>query len=625
MNLELLDPFRKQIPDRIDSTLDLPTTFHFRKQIDPKGKGSKKVAIDEDWKSANHIAFNRRGSYIAVGYASGTVGVFDVLSRTVSSLYRQETTNGSSSSSSSSSQSGANNNKGRKTIKDSALSLDDQGVTSLSWSRRSRTLLVGSLGNPEVRLIDTTHPFGPEECCTGVQISENKDTDDDNPRSQSPAPLDSKDIGTRSGSQTPFREKLGKDHFKKPARLQTRMIKTHEGISFPPPSSISDDDREEIKSFSPASKSTKRRYPWVEFSFPRGIGNSLQIHPRNPCAGQTVLKDGSLVAFCVPKAGFEEVGSSSKARATKKKGEKNLTEPGDEKRKRKIPKVSIATLFKGDEYEVFCSAFDPHGNKIYAATKDGKLLGFEVKVIFDLIARGCDKIPPLEPRFVIQIPGNAWAWYIVVSRNGRHLVVNSSDGALRLYDTKTCWERPSEGDKPLFVFQNVVTKVKFASCDLSGDGEYLVGGAQGSDAKYELYIWNTSTGAMMDKLTGSNAELYSVAWHPTRSFLAVAADDGLVDIWGPRINWTAFAPDFQALPRNVEYMECEDEFDIVEDAKEGSASKDEDSEEDKFVDILTVEPVPVFQSDSEDEEDVFTFEPAVGKPSSGKGGGDNTN
>ncbi|OEU13663.1 hypothetical protein FRACYDRAFT_154867, partial [Fragilariopsis cylindrus CCMP1102] len=110
-------------------------------------------------------------------------------------------------------------------------------------------------------------------------------------------------------------------------------------------------------------------------------------------------------------------------------------------------------------------------------------------------------------------------------------------------------------------FQDVVTKIKFVSCDISGDGEYIVGGAQGNDTKYELYIWNTTTGALMDKLTGSNVQLYSVAWHPTRSFLAVAAADGLVDVWGPRINWTAFAPDFQALPNNVEYLECEDEFD----------------------------------------------------------------
>jgi hypothetical protein len=523
MNLELLDPFRKQIPDRIDSTLDLPSALHFRKKINPKKKGSKKVTVDEDWKSANHISFNRRGSYIAVGYGSGTVGVFDVLSRTISSIHRQDAEPSTPSSSS------PGNSKSSKT-KDGGV--DDHGVTSLSWSRRSRTLLVGSLGNPGVRLIDTTHPFGPEECCAGIKLDETKDTEEDNQRSQSPTQLDSKDSPSRSSKKTPFKEKIGKDHFKKPAQLKTRIIETQEGLSFSTPTSTADND-EERKSFLSANKSTKRRYPSVDFSFPRGIGNSLQIHPRDPCAGQTVLKDGSLVAFCVPKAGFEET-SSAKADES---GDISRAGSGDGNRKQKQPKVNVATLFSGDEYEVFCAAFDPQGEKIYAATKDGKLLGFEVKQIFDLIAMGGDAIPPLEPSFVIQIPGNAWAWQIVVSRNGRYLVVNSTDAALRLYNTKECWEMPTEV-KPLFVFQNVVTKVKFVSCDLSGDGEYVVGGAQGNDAKYELYIWNTTTGALMDKLTGSNAELYSVAWHPTRSFVAVAAADGLVDIWGPRINWT---------------------------------------------------------------------------------------
>lgn len=543
MNLELLDPFRKQIPDRIDSTLDLPSSLHLRKGVDSKKKISKKLTIDEDWKSANHVSFNRRGSYIAVGYGSGTVGVFDVLSRTVSSLYRQEV---GPSSSTDETKSGKSKDSG----------VDDHGVTSMSWSRRSRTLLVGSLGNPQVRLIDTTHPFGPEECCTGIQLDENKDVDDDNDRPNT-NPVVSKDNADTSGKTTPFKEKLGKDHFKKPAQLQTRIIETQEGLSFSTPSSRVDSDR---KLFMPANKSTKRRYPSVEFSFPRGIGNSLQIHPRDPCAGQTVLKDGSLVAFSVPRSGFEEQVST-----TDDGGDEEME--GAETSNEKQPKVNVATLFSGDEYEVFCSAFDPQGEKIYAATKDGKLLGFEVKQIFDLIAKGCDAIPPLEPTFVIQIPGNAWTWQIVVSRNGRYLVVNSTDAALRLYSTKECWETPAEVEKPLFVFQNVVTKVKFVSCDLSGDGEYIVGGAQGNDAKYELYIWNTSTGALMDKLTGSNAEIYSLAWHPTRSFIAVAADDGLVDVWGPRINWTGkfckicidtFQCVFNGKSRNVLMVFCFD-------------------------------------------------------------------
>ena len=51
-------------------------------------------------------------------------------------------------------------------------------------------------------------------------------------------------------------------------------------------------------------------------------------------------------------------------------------------------------------------------------------------------------------------------------------------------------------------------------------------------------------------------------------------------------------------------------------------SKEEDNIENNTVDILTIEHVPVFQSDSEDEEEVFMFETAISKPTSGgKGGG----
>jgi WD40 repeat protein len=302
------------------------------------------------------------------------------------------------------------------------------------------------------------------------------------------------------------------------------------------------------------------------------------------------LSDGSLVAFWVPISGWEE---------------EEEHEPAP------VPTVKLATIFKSTTHFITCAAFDPHGDKIYAATKDGNLLGFEVASIFDHFARNASNIPMIKPSFTILIPGGATVWHLLVSRNGRYLVVNSSDAALRLYATKECWTTPEEVEKPTWVFQDVVSKVKFASCDVSGDAEFVVGGANGNDNKYELYIWNTSTGALMDKLTGAPVQLYSVAWHPTRSFLAVATSDGLIDVWGPRINWTAFAPDFQALPANVEYVEREDEFDIDEDEKGDEPKKEEDEEENDNVDVVHVEPVPVFASDSEDEEGVFCFETKI--------------
>ena len=123
--------------------------------------------------------------------------------------------------------------------------------------------------------------------------------------------------------------------------------------------------------------------------------------------------------------------------------------------------------------------------------------------------------------------------------------------------------------------------------------------------------------------------------------MAVATSDGLIDMWGPRINWTAFAPDFQALPRNVEYVEREDEFDQVavdsgkssscevsmdvdDPSSDGNGNKakttkltttlpshEEEVTMDTVVDVQTIRPVPVFASDSEDETQVFSFETKV--------------
>ena len=56
------------------------------------------------------------------------------------------------------------------------------------------------------------------------------------------------------------------------------------------------------------------------------------------------------------------------------------------------------------------------------------------------------------------------------------------------------------------------------------------------------------------------SDLTCLTYHPTRSCLATGAAAGFVLLWGIPMNWTAFAPDFQALPKNVEYVEKEDEF-----------------------------------------------------------------
>ena len=98
MNLSLLDPFQRQIPDRIDATLQLPAHLHFRTPVPVNeipgaplyGSPTSAAVVDSEWKAVYHVAYNRRGTYLAAGYGSGCVGVHNLLSRTLSALYRQE-------------------------------------------------------------------------------------------------------------------------------------------------------------------------------------------------------------------------------------------------------------------------------------------------------------------------------------------------------------------------------------------------------------------------------------------------------------------------------------------------------------------------------------------------------
>jgi hypothetical protein len=55
-------------------------------------------------------------------------------------------------------------------------------------------------------------------------------------------------------------------------------------------------------------------------------------------------------------------------------------------------------------------------------------------------------------------------------------------------------------------------------------------------------------------------------------------------------NWSAFAPDFKELEENVEYIEREDEFDVV-DAATAVARKAAECAYDEEVDVTTIERV----------------------------------
>ncbi|KAL3925055.1 MAG: hypothetical protein SGILL_000660 [Bacillariaceae sp.] len=599
MNLELLDPFRRQVPDRIDSTLSLPEAL---KNIDIDGNiQTAPVSIHPSNKpppplSAHHIAFNRRGSYVAVGYANGTIAVYDVLSRTVSSVYRlniavgvdddeNENEKGPercvAAAAATAAETAKSATKTNTSKKDNDGDTDDDGQTDDE----------NELDNDDAGE-DSDDDENEDERSGADAVKTSRAMTCDSFATDTRTQLDQQLLATRHVPvQTVNAAKTDTSSKQQP------MLKKRRRSLQPLVQAI----QSSSSSSSSSSPTTTRRYPAVTFDLPHPIGSTLQIHPKDSLSGFSVLQDGSLVIFVVPAAAFEE------------------SKDGDDENSRNSKiKVLVSTVFADSQYTLTCACLDPHGEKLYAGTQEGKMLGFEVKDLWDRLEsispqEDDTKISVLEPSFIIPVPGGASVWHMVVSRNGKYVVLNSADAALRLYSTIECWTAPEEVEKPLFVFQDVVNKVKFASCDISGDGEFVAGGAQGEDTKYEVYVWNTTTGVLADKLTGAPVDLYSIAWQPTRTFLAVAASDGLVDVWGPRVNWTAFAPDFQALPHNVEYVEREDEFDEVAVAEKANSNEkkdgnDNEDEEKATVDILTLHKIPVFQSDSEEEENVFHFD-----------------
>ena len=640
MNLELLDPFRKQIPDRVDATLDLPKDMH----------GQPPKPYNREWRSAYHLSFNRRGTYLAVGYATGAVAVHDFLSRTLSGLYPCNKHNKAAkikglsnpamppndkdgTGETGKGKDGASEKEKEKSTKKTSRKWNfPNGVSSVTWSRRSRTMLVGGPGDNHVRLIDTTHPLGPEECVTGIskggtsqptakEVVEKDADQQDDPYMGPPKQRLSVLQPEPSDPSNPV---------KFVRVLHATEIKMKADMSLPDKATavLQDEHDEQVRRRNEQEKGirkkngalvspTRDRYSYLVLDLPGTAGSSLQVHPKDPTAGMIVMANGDLIVFRAPSIAWRYAKGID------------------------VPDLSYKYTTVWDhtikEEKVVCAAFSHVGDRIYMATNKGKLVGLDVGHLFYTLSTTSKVVPPPMLRFRVSVGGGS-PWNIIVSRNGKHLLLNCSDGALRMFHTAACWESGDgadndneEGSKrkapdiKAKVFQDVVSKQPFVSCDFSGDGEYVVGGVNRQDDKYELYLWNTATGALLDQLTGAQVSLYSVAWHPTRSFLAVATSDGLVDVWGPRMDWTAFAPDFQALPMNVEYVEQEDEFDLVVGKTDHSDDNGDNGPDQDVVDVLAVDKVPVFASDSESESEVFSFRPKSINLMSNRGRGRNDN
>eukprot|EP01112_Ceratiomyxa_fruticulosa_P017226 TRINITY_DN5330_c0_g1_i1.p1 TRINITY_DN5330_c0_g1~~TRINITY_DN5330_c0_g1_i1.p1 ORF type:complete len:448 (+),score=102.20 TRINITY_DN5330_c0_g1_i1:170-1345(+) len=233
------------------------------------------------------------------------------------------------------------------------------------------------------------------------------------------------------------------------------------------------------------------------------------------------------------------------------------------------------------------ATFSKKGDFIYTADSKGNISVISVST--------------LQITRTFKVAGGATVKALEISSNGKFLLVNSTDKIVRLYDAETHVLKNE--------FQDVVSKMQWKKCCLSYNGDYVIGGSA-QKSQHNIYIWSQQ-GQLVKMLEGPKEGIMDLVWHPQRPIIASCSTQGVIYVWATNYqeNWSAFAPDFKELEENEEYVEREDEFDVV-DEEEEKKKKVEQEEEDE-VDIMTVDKIATFSSDEED--DLF-YLPTVPEP-----------
>ncbi|KAF7145051.1 hypothetical protein RHSIM_Rhsim04G0193600 [Rhododendron simsii] len=271
-------------------------------------------------------------------------------------------------------------------------------------------------------------------------------------------------------------------------------------------------------------------------------------------------------------------------------------------------------------YTPVAACFNKHGDLIYVGNSKGEILIIDHKNV--------------KVHGVVPITGGAVIKNIVFSRNGQYLLTNSNDRTIRIYenllplkgglkaldessnipyDVEGVERLKAVGGKCLALFrefQDAITKIHWKAPCFSGDGEWVVGGSA-SKGEHKIYIWDRA-GHLVKILEGPREALVDLAWHPVHPIVVSVSHTGLVYIWAKDYteNWSAFAPDFKELEENEEYVEREDEFDLMPETEK---VKESEVDEDDEVDIVTVDVDSAF-SDSDMSQEEICFLPAIPCP-----------
>jgi len=213
-----------------------------------------------------------------------------------------------------------------------------------------------------------------------------------------------------------------------------------------------------------------------------------------------------------------------------------------------------------------CASFNTSGDRIYVGSNSGTVTVYRVDTLQRIssfyISTEKSGLPPA-------IKGFAF------SQNGKQFLVNSSDKFIRLYNSSDNSVVHELCDRVVMVQWNCFS---FA-------GEDFIIAASSDKGEHKIYVWNREFGGLAKILEGPTDIILDIAWHPNRNVLACGTCSGSLYIWTKPSteSWSAYAPGFTELEENQEYIEKENEFDMVEEMRQ---QKQEIIEE-EFVDIET--------------------------------------
>ncbi|CAL0301769.1 unnamed protein product [Lupinus luteus] len=262
------------------------------------------------------------------------------------------------------------------------------------------------------------------------------------------------------------------------------------------------------------------------------------------------------------------------------------------------------------------ACFNKCGNLVYVGNSKGEILIIDYKD-----GEVCAMVP---------ISGGSVVKSILFSRNGQYLLINSNDRTIRIYenilplkdevsalnelgenfnDLNGVEKFKAIGSKSLTLIreiQDTINRVQWKAPCFSGDSEWVVGGSA-SKGEHKIHIWDRA-GHLVKILEGPKEALIDLTWHPVYPLVLSVSLNGIIYIWAKDYteNWSAFAPDFIELEENEEYIEREDEFDLIPETEKVKVS---DVNEDEEVDILAFEKDATF-SDSDMSLDELYFLPA---------------